>query len=213
MPERPELVTPVIIREVAAKLGGFNEAQRILSSGQSAIPGAPFYTGLMEGHTTNVFQGVLDRISDLASNRVVIVDLHTGLGSDGQQTVMCLNRQPEMTARARSVFGEDVQFPYSGPAISTAVTGSLMGYAGRHDGWLTINAEQGRSDPVSVYLALCRRAVANRAFDACLIDGYELSMYCQELAKVFYSTDSSWQDSVRRNIRSLLEKVVAYLQE
>jgi hypothetical protein len=213
MPDQPKLITRASIGQVASRLGGAREAQAVLSSGQSAIPGAPFYTGLMEGYTTNVFQGVLDRISDLASNRVVVVDLHTGLGPDGQQTVMCLNRQSEMTAVARSVFGEDIQFPYSGPAIPTAVTGSLMGYAGRHDGWLAINAEQGRIDPVSVYLALCRRAVANRAFDACLIDGYEWLTYCQELAEVFYSTDSSWQDGAKSNIRGLLEKVVVYLQE
>ena len=102
---------------------GLPAFQAAVTSGQYTRPTGLFYGGLAETWSN---QGVRQSLRDLVApsvRRLVVVDLHSGLGPMGYGEPIYLGTDNQGWERAKAWFGPDVTRP--GQGVAAGVTGTL----------------------------------------------------------------------------------------
>jgi hypothetical protein len=111
-----------------ARRHGQQALELAVSGGQYVDPEGPFYGGSAPSHARRLVEGLI-RDYGLATRRLAVVDIHTGLGPFGYGELIC-DHAPDSagTRAARRWYGEGVALPLAGTSFSVPKSG-LVDYA------------------------------------------------------------------------------------
>jgi hypothetical protein len=184
---------------------GMRAFQVALSSGQYAHADGLFYGGRRPVWSNTTWRRVL-REHCSQTDRVVAIDLHTGLGPSGVGESVCVTDEAEFH-RAQDLFGNTVSWTGGGDSVSAQIGGSLV--HGAHEelgaGRLTMIGLEYGTHPIPVTLEalraetwLCARGDVDTA------QGQRIK---QALRAAFYVDTPEWKRAVVEQLFSLVERV------
>jgi hypothetical protein len=126
----PKDWAPGTLRECDTQIAAFIERQglsafqRAVQGGQYTTPSGLFYGGTEQTWYNMVLHTIVQRHLSFA-NRIIHIDIHTGLGPYGVGEVICPAMQDDpMLARAQQWFG-NVKSPFTGTSVSPPVSGHM----------------------------------------------------------------------------------------
>ena len=108
-----------------AQQHGMAALQAAVSGGQYTRPGGLFYGGIRESWSAKMLLRVLREILPASVRRVVMLDLHTGLGPPAYGEPILDAADPKARERALRWFGADVRDLSAGESVSARLTGTL----------------------------------------------------------------------------------------
>lgn len=183
---------------------GFDTFQQWVSGGQYRHPEGLFYggTGPVWSHRMldTLLAGTLaDR------DRIVVIDLHTGLGPWGVGELISSDGPDDPAyRRAVSLFGDDVTSLRAGDSVSAELAGEWLPHAADRLSPAEVTAvalEFGTVDGVTVLQALRADAWLHAHGDP---DAAEASTIKAELRAAFADDDPAWIAELERRFRSVL---------
>ncbi len=176
--------------------------EKAVSAGQYSDPTGPFYGGKTPAHGRRVCEDLIREYA-LQQRDLVIIDLHTGLGSYGYGEIIC-DHQPNSagTRTARSLYGDSVALPLLGTSSSVPKTG-LLDYL-----WHEIMNER------SCYVTLEFGTFSTDQLFEILLRDHQLwaqagnNQARHEHSKImrqhFYPADRAWQEMVLFRARQVI---------
>ncbi|MGH8179677.1 MAG: DUF2817 domain-containing protein, partial [Steroidobacteraceae bacterium] len=108
-----------------AQQHGMAALQAAVSGGQYTRPGGLFYGGIRESWSARMLLRVLREILPASVRRVVMLDLHTGLGPPAYGEPILDAGDGTVRERALRWFGADVRDLSAGESVSARLTGTL----------------------------------------------------------------------------------------
>lgn len=190
---------------------GFDALQGAVSGGQYRHPDGLFYGGSEPAWSQLAMrQIVADELS--SARRVVILDLHTGLGDKGALEIIT-TEHPDTDGyqRTRSWFGDRVGSTSGGDSVSARLDGEWMPLAGE---WLAprevtaVALEWGTVDSVEVLQALRADAWLHNHGDP---TGPEAAPIKERLRAAFAPGDPEWIAGVRADFEVVVGQAIANL--
>lgn len=184
---------------------GIKVFQKALTSGQYDHPDGLFYGGRAPVWSNTTWRHVLRTFCRLAE-RVIAVDVHTGLGPRGVGEAICLSDE-QAFARARDLFGDDVTWTGGGGSVSAQIGGSVVDCASEElgAGRLTMIGLEYGTYPIPQTLDALR---AETWLVARGDPGGERGRQIkQALRDVFYIDEPDWKRDVVDRFLALVERV------
>lgn len=188
---------------------GARAFQAALTGGQYTHPDGLFYGGRAPAWSNRIWRGILRRYCQRAE-RVVVIDLHSGLGPRGVGEAICVSDEDEYR-RARALFGDDVTWTGNAGAVSSRVGGSLVHGAREElggDRLTMIGLEYGTYPIPQTLEALRAETWVSARGDPCSAHGRRLR---QALRDAFYIDEPDWQQAVLARFFSLMGRLVSQL--
>lgn len=175
---------------------GMDALQAAISGGQYAHPDGLFYGGTGPARSQRIMRVLIEeRLS--STDRVVILDLHTGLGEPGEVEIISADAVGSPSfRRARSWFGDRVESIHSGESVSAELAGEWMTAA---EQWLApaevtaVALEWGTTDIISVMQALRADNWLHNHGDP---TGPDAPAIKADLRAAFAPDDPAWADAV-----------------
>lgn len=204
--------TTAALLERAGEIG-LDTFQQWVSGGQYRHPDGLFYggTGPVWSHRMldTMLAGTLtDR------DRIVMIDLHTGLGPWGVGELISSDAPDDPAyRRAVSVFGDDVTSLQAGDAVSAELAGEWLPHAADRLSPAEVTAvalEFGTVDGVTVLQALRADAWLQAHGDPSSADAAPIKA---DLRAAFADDDPSWVAELDRRFRSVLAAALGYLDD
>jgi hypothetical protein len=191
------------------QLHGREAFEKAISAGQYCDPAGPFYGGLAPAHGRLVVEDLMRKYF-LQQRDLVVIDLHTGLGSFGYGEIIC-DHQPDSPATqvARLWYGDSVTLPLLGTSSSVPKLG-LLDYA-----WHAIMNE--RSCYITLEFGTYR---TDQLFEVLLRDhqlwaksGNDLSRreHSQLMRQHFCPNDKAWKEMVLFRARQVISQALGGL--
>jgi len=188
---------------------GKEKLQQAVTQGQYTDPGGLFFGGRFATWSNQTLHEIAARYLDGAA-RVVVIDLHTGLGSYGQgEIIMSDPEQDPAYRRAVAWWGERVKSTESGDSVSSHLSGTVkLAFARMLAGTevTAVGLEFGTSPPLEVFKALREE---NWLFQHVGENYPDAATIKRQLLKMFYPDDDLWKQSVweqgERVVRQALE--------
>lgn len=193
---------------------GKEKLQRVVTQGQYAHPDGLFFGGHFATWSNRTLHEIAARHLAGAA-RVVIVDLHTGLGPYGEAEII-LNDPQHGPAYQRAVacWGEArVKSTVSGESVSSQLSGTVKLAFDRMLAGAEVTAvglEFGTSPPMQVFKALREE---NWLFHHGREDHPQAARIKQQFLKMFYPDDDAWKQSVLEQGVSTVRQALAALDE
>ncbi len=104
---------------------GLAALQTAVSAGQYAYPDGLFYGGVSETWSNATFRRIVAAHVAPATGRLVVLDLHTGLGPFAYGEPILVGGGEQSSERARTRFGAEIKSLESGESSSSVLTGTL----------------------------------------------------------------------------------------
>jgi len=191
---------------------GAEKLQRIVTQGQYTHPKGLFFGGHFATWSNRTLHEIVTR--HLAGAvRVVIIDLHTGLGPYGEAEII-MNDPVDDPAYLRAVacWGEQrVKSTVSGESVSSQLSGTVKLAFARMlaDAEVTaVGLEFGTSPPMQVFKALREE---NWLVHHGQEDHPQAARIKQHFLKMFYPDDDAWKQSVWEQGASTVRQALAAL--
>lgn len=188
---------------------GFVTLKRTLVTGQYHFPEGPYFGGVSEEKSITTLKNVVSGFTGYA--KVVVVDVHSGLGPEGVDTLMVSNQ--EELSRAQEVF-DPAAFKLEAPDVSSGANAGydlatgMVSYApilGSHT--IEVTEEFGTIPGIFVARAII---MENSAFQ--LARGSAIHKVTQDwLRDAFYPQKMSFKKSVLARGNKLFETAWTYL--
>lgn len=193
---------------------GKEKLQRIVTQGQYAHPDGLFFGGHFATWSNQTLHEIVARHLGGAA-RVVIIDLHTGLGPYGEAEIILNDPQHDPAyRRAIACWGEErVKSTVSGESVSSQLSGTVkLAFARLLAGAevTAVGLEFGTSPPIEVFRALREE---NWLFHHGREDHPEAVRIKQQFLKMFYPGDDAWKQSVWEQGASTVRQALAALGE
>ena len=178
--------------------------QQAISQGQYNHPGGLFYGGNTEAWSNKILQKVIQRHLFMAT-KVILIDIHTGLGEYGSAEVITEVR-PGTPAHERMTkwWGTRVKVPSEGESVSPPVMGSLKSGFTRllPDADVSVVAlEFGTFPPPEALWALRAENFAHHHGGYEQLDKHAIK---SELKRVFYPDEDDWKQAVWQQGRDVV---------
>jgi hypothetical protein len=191
---------------------GTLELRRAISSGQYTHPEGLFYGGRSDTWSNRTVREIAERyLSD--AKRVVVVDVHTGLGAYGNaEIILNVPEDSEEYQRARKWWGNQVRTTVSGKSVSVHVQGSLKL---AFDDMLpktevtAVSLEFGTSPPKEVFWALRAENWFHHHGGKDHPDKREVKA---DLLRVFYPDTTEWKLQVWKQGKEVVRQALDKLQ-
>jgi len=104
---------------------GWSELRSSISGGQYSDPDGLFYGGVKKSWSNLTIRAITTEYL-LDASRVIVIDIHTGLGRYGTAEIISNHRKDEREYRlAETIWGDMVRTSYSGEAVSDHLYHSL----------------------------------------------------------------------------------------
>lgn len=193
-------------------LNGKAELQRAISGGQYTHPKGLFYGGNAASWTSAIL-AELTRSQLAQAQRVVYIDIHTGLGTHGEVEIIANypDDSPQYR-RATQWWGQRVRTPQTGESVSVPLRGTLNqaleSMLARND-LLAVAMEFGTRPTIAVFRALRSENWLHHYGGVDHPDGTKVR---HELLDVFYPLDEQWRLAVWRQGRDIVMQALANLQ-
>ena len=185
--------------------------QAVLTRGQYAHPRGVYFGGAREEESARALREIA-LAETRGADRVVWVDVHTGLGPYGDvEMILEFPREDPRYRRARALWGAAVRSAASGESVSASVCGAMDRGLGEllADRELTLAcAEFGTYDPTRVFWALRADNWLHAHGDPDSEAGRQIRA---ELLEVFRPADPAWRRRVLEVGAGLLERARAGL--
>lgn len=186
--------------------------QRAISSGQYTRPKGLFFGG-NSASWTNTRLGEITRGQLSQAERVVYIDIHTGLGAHGEVEIIAdYAKDSPQYRRATAWWGQSVRTPRTGESVSAPVYGTLnraLKTMLERTDLLAVAMEFGTSPLKEVFLAL---RAENWLHHYGGVDHPDAGEVKQELLRVFYPPEDEWKLAVWRQGRDIVTGALANLQ-
>jgi len=104
---------------------GFAALQTAISAGQYSLPDGLFFGGVAETWSAATFKTIIDTHIPKAADRIVAIDLHTGLGPYAYGEPIIVGGSERQCELAKTRFGPEVKNLESGDSASSVLTGTL----------------------------------------------------------------------------------------
>ena len=195
-------------------LFGKEKLQRIVTQGQYAHPDGLFFGGHFATWSNRTLHEIVARHLAGAS-RVVIIDLHTGLGPYGEAEIILNDPQHDPAyQRAVAFWGEErVKSTVSGESVSSQLSGTVkLAFAKLLAGveLTAVGLEFGTSPSLQVFRALREE---NWLFHHGREDHPQAARIKQQFLKMFYPGDDAWKQSVWEQGALTVRQALAALDE
>ncbi|MGI8756385.1 MAG: M14 family metallopeptidase [Acidimicrobiales bacterium] len=175
---------------------GMDAVQAVVSGGQYGHPDGLFYGGSVAARSQEVMREVLTtRVA--GAKRVVLMDLHTGLGERGEVEIIT-EELPDSDGYERAVswFGDRVASNHAGESVSAELNGEWMAAATAWLGPAEVTAvalEWGTVDSITVLQALRADNWLHNHGDP---KGPDAPAIKADLRAAFAPDDPEWADTV-----------------
>lgn len=139
-----------------AQANGFPKLQEALTAGQYKYQDGVYFGGFAPSWSNTTIKGFLDKLT-VGISKMVIVDMHTGLGPFGHGEIIVETPKPSaLFDKLHAIWGDEVCSTQSGESVSAALNGCMDGGILRR--YPNIDAvfcalEFGTLDPISVFQA------------------------------------------------------------
>ena len=185
---------------------GNAKLQQAVTHGQYAFPQGLFYGGNFATWSNRTLHEIAERYLTQAS-RVVIVDLHTGLGPYGYGEVIVNDSEDDpVYQRAVAWWGEErVKSTVRGESVSAHLTGTVKLAFARMlpDAEVTaVGLEFGTLPPMDVFRAL---RAENWLHHHGVVDSPDAARIKEQLLRAFYPDDELWKRKVWEQGRMIVE--------
>lgn len=183
---------------------GFETFQQWVSGGQYAHPDGLFYGGTAPVWSHRLLDTLLAGAL-AARDRIVLLDLHTGLGPWGVGELISSDARDEAGyRRAVDLFGDDVTSLHAGDSVSAALAGEWLPHAAAELAPAEVTGvalEFGTVDAVQVLQALRADAWLHAHGDPRSPDAAPIK---DDLRAAFSDDDPAWIASLDQRFRSVL---------
>jgi hypothetical protein len=194
-----------------ARDNGFPALQAALTGGQYAFPDGVYFGGVAPSWSNETIRRLFASAIE-GIDRLVCIDMHTGLGPFGVGEIICESGPGSVHhTRLQSVFGDEVRSTKDGTSVSAELQGTLdtalLQIAG--DRWAAIMAlEFGTVDPMSVFQATQASSWLHVHGNP---EGPEAAPIRQGSRDAFYPQDPAWAQAVWERGTQLMAKAAAAL--
>ena len=188
---------------------GMRAFQVALTSGQYQYPDGLFYGGISPAWSNTVWRQILRQHAGTAE-RLIGLDLHTGLGPRGVGEAICVTDEAEFQ-RARALFGEDLTWTGGAGSVSAQVGGSLFHAVQEEIGGgraTMVGLEYGTYPIPQTLEALRAETWLMARGDP---KGKQAASIKQALKDVFYIDSPDWHQAVLARFFELLERLIPKL--
>lgn len=191
---------------------GHASLQHAVTHGQYSHPQGLFYGGRFPSWSNRILHAIGERYL-LHAARVVVIDLHTGLGPYGYGEVI-LNDSKDDPAYRRAVawWGDErVKSTMEGGSVSSHLSGTIRLAFSRMlpDAELTaVGLEFGTLPPMEVFKAI---RAENWLYQHGGADHPDAAKIKQQLMRAFYPDDELWKEKVWEQGRLVVEQALANL--
>ena len=188
-----------------------NALKHAISAGQYNHPQGLFYGGNEATWSNKTIRAIADQYLG-SSNRVVIIDFHTGLGPYGNAEVIS-NEPEESPAYRRSVswWGDRVRTSVSGGSVSIHLGATLkLGFSAMlPDTEVTaVSLEFGTLPALKVFRAL---RTENWLYHHGNINTPKAENIKMELLRAFYPDERDWKQQVLEQSKEVVEQALLHL--
>jgi len=183
--------------------------QAAITEGQCTHDDGLFYSGTSASWSNTTLRSIADRYLSNA-NRVVVVDVHTGLGEFGQYEIILNDPVPsEVFQRATDIWGEPVKSTLS-DSVSADVTGTLKrGISASLAGQVTaVSLEFGTLPSIQVFKALRAEGWLHHHGD---VNHPKAKPIKKCLLQAFCPNSVEWKAAVWIQGRDVVEKTLNWL--
>jgi hypothetical protein len=175
---------------------GFQALQAALTGGQYNHPKGVYYGGVAPSWSHTTLTSLLARTTQ-GCDKVVSIDMHTGLGPYGHGEIISEARlDSDHFARQTSIWGNEVCSTKDGSSVSADLSGTLDGALERtlSPAWsASIAIEFGTVDPMSVFRATQRSSWLHCYGDR---EGPASAAIRAENRAAFYGETPEWKNKV-----------------
>lgn len=186
--------------------------QRTVSQGQYTHPLGLFYGGDSDSWSNQTLREIANRHLSRAK-RVVLVDIHTGLGEYAAAELIVSERPDSpIYLRSKDWWGDLVKNPISGDSVSPPVQGALKYAFARmlpETEIIAVSLEFGTSPPLRVFWALWSENYLHHHPADPNLDRGNIKV---ELLRVFYPDKNDWRESVWRQGSNAVNLALKNLQ-
>ena len=197
---------------------GHAALQSAISQGQYSHPDGLFFGGTSDAWSNTTLRSIANHyLTD--AERIVVVDIHTGLGEFGDYEII-LNDPPEadVFARARAIWGSDrvkstlPSMSWNAASASAHVTGTLKhGIMAHLPAEVTaVSLEFGTLPPTQVFKAL---RAENWLHHHGKPSHPKATKIKECLQRAFYPDSEAWKASAWANGRDVIERALSWLKE
>jgi len=193
---------------------GKEKLQRVVTQGQYAHPDGLFFGGHFATWSNQTLHEVVARHLAGAA-RVVVIDLHTGLGPYGQgEIILSDSEQDPAYQRAVACWGKErVKSTESGESVSSHLSGTVKRAFTRMLAKAEVTAvglEFGTSPPMKVFKALREENWLHQQVG----DNHpEAAKIKQQFLKMFYPDDDLWKQDVWAQGELVVRQALAALED
>ena len=193
---------------------GNEKLQRIVTQGQYAHPDGLFYGGHFATWSNRILHEIVARYLDGAA-RVVVIDLHTGLGLYGQGEIILSDSEKDPAyRRAVAWWGEArVKSTESGESVSSHLSGTVkLAFTRMLVGAevTAVGLEFGTSPPLEVFKALREENWLHQQVG----DNHpKAARIKQQFLKMFYPGDDLWKQAVWEQGELVVRQALAALED
>jgi len=193
---------------------GNEKLQQVVTQGQYTDPDGLFFGGHSAAWSNQTLHEIAARyLADAA--RVVVIDLHTGLGSYGRGEIIMSD--PEYSPayqRAVAWWGEErVKSTESGESVSSHLSGTVKSAFAKMLAGAEVTAvglEFGPSPPMEVFKALREENWLSQHVGE---NHPEAARIKQQFLKMFYPDDDLWRQSVREQGALVVRQALSALND
>ena len=193
---------------------GKDKLQRVVTRGQYAHPDGLFFGGHFATWSNQTLHEIVARHLAGAA-RVMIIDLHTGLGPYGEAEIIMNDPEHDPAyQRAVACWGQErVKSTVSGESVSSHLSGTVKLAFLRMLAGIEVTAvglEFGTSPPIEVFKALREE---NWLFHHGRENHPQAARIKQQFLKMFYPGDDAWNQSVWEQGALTVRQALAALDE
>ena len=206
-----EIIAPVELNDatrqrllmLVQQLGGLEEVQEFVTKGQFKHRTGLHFGGRERAWSNTMLQGVLEERCAEAK-RVIMIDLHTGLGEHGTAEIIVAFKPGDPTLeRARSWWGDLVAPAGSGvsPEITGPLKGAIPGFV-LHAEVTAVSLEFGTVPPLEVFFAM---QAENWLHNHAHVTDPRWDEIKANLRRAFYPDSDEWKRQVWMHAQTVLE--------
>lgn len=194
-----------------ALVKGKSELRWAVTAGQYSHPSGLFYGGRSEAWSNKTINKIVAQ-HVAGAKRVVIVDLHTGLGPyGGAEVITAVPKDSPEYKRANEIWGEQVKTTRTGESVSVDVEGPLKLAFTKMLPASEITAvtlEFGTLSPPAVFWALRADNWLHHHGGSRHADSRKIK---NAVLRAFYPDDDQWKRDIWEKGREVVEQALVYL--
>jgi len=193
---------------------GNEKLQQAVTQGQYTHPDGLFFGGHSVTWSNQTLHKIVSRYLAGAA-RVVVIDLHTGLGPYGQGEIILSDTEHDPAySRAVAWWGEErVKSTENGESVSSCLSGTVkLAFTGNLTGAeiTAVGLEFGTSPPMQVFKALREENWLHHHVGE---DHQEAARIKQQFLKMFYPDDDWWKRGVWEQGELVVRQALASLND